>query len=145
MNNLDSPITYDILDLIPQRPPIVMIDTFLGIDANDVAQAALTVLSNNIFVENNLLQEPGIVEHIAQTAAARAGYLFKINNEPIILGFIGSVDKLKIYRLPNIGERLITSISVISEIGDITMISAQTVVEKELIAECRMKIFLKKE
>lgn len=145
MNNLDSPITYDILDLIPQRPPIVMIDTFLGIDTNDVAQAALTVLSNNIFVENNLLQEPGIVEHIAQTAAARAGYLFKINNEPIILGFIGSVDKLKIYRLPNIGERLITSISVISEIGDITMISAQTVVEKELIAECRMKIFLKKE
>ena len=54
-------------------------------------------------------------------------------------------DKLKIYDLPKIGMKLFTEITVVQEVFDITLISAQVKVEDKLIAECRMKIFIKKE
>lgn len=65
--------------------------------------------------------------------------------EKVPLGFIGSVDKLKIYDLPKNGMKLFTEITVVQEVFDITLISAQVKVEDKLIAECRMKIFIKKE
>ncbi|EGJ99706.1 hypothetical protein [Dysgonomonas gadei] len=134
----------DILNLIPQRPPIVMVDKFYGIE-DDCSYTGLTVSPDNIFIENNRFKEPGIIEHIAQSAAARVGYICRQNNVPVPLGFIGSVDKMTIHTLPKVGEDLDTEIKIIQEVAEITLISATVKTGDNLIAECRMKIFLKKE
>ena len=134
MNNREVIIQGEgILNLIPQRPPIVMVDSFFGIEKNH-SYSGLTVTADNIFYETGKLQEAGIIEHIAQSAAARIGFLYTRQGEKVPLGFIGSVDKLKIF----------TEITVVQEVFDITLISAQVKVEDKLIAECRMKIFIKK-
>ena len=133
-----------ILGLIPQRPPIVMVDSFFGIEEN-CSYSGLTVTSDNIFCEEGKLQEPGIIEHIAQSAAARIGFIYTRQGAQVPLGFIGSVDKLKIYNLPEVGIKLFTEITVVQEVFDITLVSAQVKAGEELIAECRMKIFFKKE
>lgn len=133
-----------ILGLIPQRPPIVMVDSFFGIEEN-CSYSGLTVTSDNIFCEAGKLQEPGIIEHIAQSAAARIGFIYTRQGAQVPLGFIGSVDKLKIYNLPEVGMKLFTEITVVQEVFDITLIAAQVKAGEELTAECRMKIFIKKE
>lgn len=133
-----------ILELIPQRPPIVMVDSFFGIEEN-CSYSGLTVTSDNIFCEAGKLQEPGIIEHIAQSAAARIGFIYTQQGAQVPLGFIGSVDKLRIYNLPEVGMKLFTEITVVQEVFDITLVSAQVKASEELIAECRMKIFIKKE
>lgn len=133
-----------ILGLIPQRPPIVMVDSFFGIEEN-CSYSGLTITPDNIFCEAGKLQEPGIIEHIAQSAAARIGFIYTRQGAQVPLGFIGSVDKLKIYDLPEVGIKLFTEITVVQEVFDITLVSAQVKAGEELIAECRMKIFIKKE
>lgn len=133
-----------LLQLIPQRPPMVMIDRFFGIEGGE-SRAGLTVSPDNLFFQDGYLQESGIIEHIAQSAAARVGYIYRQNNEPVPLGFIGSVDKLTIHRLPEVGQALYTTVSIIQEVGDITLIGARVEADSRIIAECRMKIFLKKE
>ena len=133
-----------ILGLIPQRPPIVMVDSFFGIEDN-CSYSGLTITSDNIFCEAGKLQEPGVIEHIAQSAAARIGFIYTRQGAQVPLGFIGSVDKLKIYNLPEVGIKLFTEITVVQEVFDITLVSAQVKAGEELIAECRMKIFIKKE
>ena len=133
-----------ILGLIPQRPPIVMVDSFFGIEEN-CSYSGLTITSYNIFCEAGKLQEPGVIEHIAQSAAARIGFIYTRQGAQVPLGFIGSVDKLKIYNLPEVGIKLFTEITVVQEVFDITLVSAQVKAGEELIAECRMKIFIKKE
>ena len=134
----------ELFRLIPQRPPMVMIDRFYGIEEN-TSWSGLTVTTDNLFCRDGVLQETGIIEHIAQSAAARVGYIYMLRKEPVPLGFIGSVDKLKIYNLPEAGMKLFTEITVVQEVFDITLISAQVKTEEELIAECKMKIFIKKE
>ena len=132
-----------ILGLIPQRPPIVMVDSFFGIEEN-CSYSGLTVTPDNIFCEAGKLQEPGIIEHIAQSAAARIGFIYTRQGAQVPLGFIGSVDKLRIYDLPEVGMKLFTEMTVVQEVFDITLIAAQLKADEKLIAECRMKIFIKK-
>lgn len=62
MNNREVIIQGEgILNLIPQRPPIVMVDSFFGIEENH-SYSGLTVTADNIFCETGKLQEAGIIE-----------------------------------------------------------------------------------
>lgn len=132
-----------IKELIPQRYPIMMVDTFY--DATELeCNTGLTILEDNIFCENGLLLEPGIIEHIAQSASAHAGYkekLKKSENPPV--GYIGEVKKFKLNRKPKIGEELKTNIKITSEVMNVSLIKTETKVDDELIASCQMKIFIK--
>ena len=81
----------EILDCIPQRTPIVLVDTFYGIDERGCARSGLTVTADNLFVADGVLDECGIVEHIAQSAALRAGYMSRTMGQRVLLGYIGAV------------------------------------------------------
>ena len=131
----------NILDIIPQRAPIVMVDEFLGID-NNVSRTRFTVYNDNIFVNNGEFSECGLIEHIAQSAAARVGYIFKSKNLPIPIGYIGSINNFVIYQNPKVGEAINTTIEIIQEVFNITLIQAYCHIDGKEIASCRMKIFL---
>ena len=61
-------------ELIPQRPPFVMIDKLLSCDMV-VTTTELEVREDNIFVADGRLTAEGLMENIAQTCAARMGYI----------------------------------------------------------------------
>lgn len=130
-----------ILDLIPQRAPIVMVDEFLGID-NNVSRTRFIVKEENIFVDDNQLSECGLIEHIAQSAAARVGFIFKSKQQPIPIGYIGSVNNFELNKLPQVGDDISTTIEIIQEVFNITLIKASCCIGDEEIASCKMKIFL---
>lgn len=132
----------DILELIPQRHPMVMVDSFDGIDSEGVTHTTLAVRTDNLFLEDEWLTECGLIEHIAQSAAARIGYLAYQRNEPIRIGYIGSVDGLRVERLPQLGQTMKSEVRVVQEVFQVTLIEATTSIDGEQIASCRMKIFL---
>lgn len=134
----------EIVSLIPQRDPIVLVDRFYGMD-EEGSYTALKVRPFTLFCPDGKLDECGLTEHIAQSAAVRVGYLYRNRGEKIPTGFIGSVDKMNYYALPETGDELHTCIRVEQEVFDITLISAEVWVGEKRIADGRLKIFLKKE
>jgi hypothetical protein len=132
----------DVLKLIPQRPPIVMVDKLISA-ADKKTVSGFTIKADNIFVENGVLQEPGIIENVAQSAALGVGYVCSIKNEKVPLGFIGAVKNLKIFGLPKVGDELTTEIQVDYEVFEATLITGKVYCKDELLAQCEMKIFLK--
>ena len=133
-----------ITDLIPQRPPMVMVDSFDGFDGES-SLTSLTVRDDNIFCDGRELSECGLIEHIAQSAAARTGWQFREEGGPSPVGFIGSVNRFTAGRLPRIGETVRTRLQVLQEVGPVSLIEASSAVDGETVASCRMKIFLKDE
>lgn len=129
------------MNLIPQRAPIVMVSEFLGIDDN-ISRTQLLVCSDNIFVNNDVLSECGLIEHIAQSAAARMGYIFSSKNMPIPIGYIGTVNNFVLLDNPKVGDTITTTIEVIQEVYNISLVEAHCRVNDVEIASCRMKIFL---
>ncbi len=63
-----------ILDLIPQRPPMVMVDKLIECD-NYKTITSLTIREDNILSQKGYFTEAGLVENIAQSAALRIGWL----------------------------------------------------------------------
>ena len=133
---------YSIIDLIPQRPPIVMVDEFIGID-NGISKTRFQIREDNIFVDNGIFSECGIIEHIAQSAAARVGYIAKSNNEPVRIGYIGSVNNFEISQKTKVGDVIFTSVEVLQDVMGISLIKAVCMVDDVEVASCKMKIFLK--
>lgn len=133
----------DILRYIPQREPIVMIDTLVSVHGA-VTETSFQVKSGALFVADDLLQEAGLIENIAQTAAAGVGYTCTVNNEAVPVGFIGAVKNLHIMYLPAIGETLHTRVEVLEEIFDMSLIKGESFVGEKPVLSCEMKIVLKK-
>lgn len=130
----------DVQTILPQQRPFVMISRLLHCDIT-VTITDLTVTSDNLFCYNGEIIETGIIENIAQTCAARMGYINSIvNTGEVRVGFIGSVRNLNIYRLPKVGETLITKVEVQSEVFNITLVLAKVTIGDEVIADCEMKI-----
>ena len=130
----------DILELLPQRPPFVMVDELT--DYSDLqSTCCLTVRPDNVFCDDGELAPAGLVEHIAQTCAARLGYYNRfILKKPVRLGFIGEGKDLDIVRLPRQGERIDTTVTVVQEIFDVTLVSAEVRSGTETIATTNLKI-----
>ena len=134
----------DILKFIPQREPIVMVDRFYGIE-NTISYSGLTIREDNIFVEDGLLSELGVIEHIAQSAAVREGYERAACGSQPSLGYIGSINNLKVMGTARVDETLSTALKPLYELGGISLIHAVTNVDDRIVLECDMKIFLKRD
>jgi len=120
-----------------------MIDTINYCEGN-TTKTTFKIEEGNVFVKNGVLHEAGIIENIAQTAAAKAGYeVKKLGIEPL-LGFIGAVKDLKIYALPAVNELLETTVVIKNEVMDVTIIEGASTCNGIKIAECEMKIFIQK-
>lgn len=134
-------LATDILPYIPQRSPFVMVDTLETCDGEG-ATTSFSINEDNIFIQNGRLRESALVENIAQTAAARIGYICSTENKPVPVGFIGAVQQLRINALPAVGETLNTSILIKNQIFNATIIEGQVSCGGEEIASCEMRIFI---
>lgn len=134
-------IATNILPLIPQRPPFVMVDS-LETCNDEGAATTFTIKQDTIFVEGGILREPALIENIAQAAAARIGYICQQENKPVPVGFIGAVQNLKIHNLPKTGDVLITNINIKNNIFNATIIEGEVKANNQIIATCEMRIFI---
>lgn len=131
----------DILSLIPQKPPFVMVDELLFSDDN-VTRTKFIVPSDNVFVINGEFSEAGLMENMAQTAATGSGNMARIENRAVSTGYIGQVKNLEIFELPKVGDELLTEIKIEVQVFDAGIVSGKVWCEEKLLAQCEMKIFI---
>ncbi|NOZ33719.1 MAG: 3-hydroxyacyl-ACP dehydratase [Chlorobi bacterium] len=131
----------DLEHILPQAPPMLMIDTLVSSDTEKTV-TGLTIRENNIFVFEGKFREAGLIENMAQTAAARAGYEALTNNTKVRTGYIGSIKNLSIYTTPKVNLTLQTTLVPVSNIGNISVVKTEVFSAEEKIAECSMTIIL---
>lgn len=134
-------ITNDILSFIPQRHPFVMISALLHVDEN-VTRSEFIIDPENILVEEGRFAEAGLLENIAQTAAAGEGYKAQMKNKPVTVGYIGAVKNFEVFVLPKANDVLTTEIAIMHHIFNVTNIKGKVSCNGSIIAECEMKIFI---
>jgi predicted hotdog family 3-hydroxylacyl-ACP dehydratase len=133
----------EITSYIPQRSPMVMVGKLLSVEGTRTVTSFL-IQDDNLFCEDGKFVEAGLIENIAQTAAAGAGCRSKLKNEPPPPGFIGGIKNMVIYSLPVVGDLLSTEVSIEHEVFNATVITGKISIKGKPIAGCEMKIFLSK-
>lgn len=134
-------IMNEILQIIPQRPPFVFIDKLIFADESG-AEVTYVVKEDCPLICDKKLPLAGILEHVAQSCAARIGHIQSSQNEPIRIGYIGAVKKIELFRSPSVGECLTTKVKLIDCVLDISLLQCDTYVADELIAQTTIKLAL---
>lgn len=134
----------DIKELLPQRAPILMVDELLEANGEE-AQTSFIVPPGNFFLdEEGRLEASGLIEHIAQSASAFAGYRATLAgaSEPPV-GYIGEVKDFRCHHCPQVGDELRTTIRLGPEVEGVMLLSGETRVGETVVAETQMKIFIR--
>jgi predicted hotdog family 3-hydroxylacyl-ACP dehydratase len=139
----------DIKTLIPHGPPFVMVDRLLGTD-RAVTRTSFRIRADNPLMANGRLGVAGLIENMAQTAAAGAGFAafaaggaVRDGAEPssvVRSGAIVAINNLEITRLPALGEELFTAVTVTARVADIVVISGRITCGQSVVAAGEMKI-----
>lgn len=132
----------EITKLIPQRHPMVMVHE-LKESSDQHAKSSFTIEPENQFVANGKLLEPGLVENVAQTAAAQVGYRCLAKNIPVPIGYIASIKNLKVLELPMVHSIISTTVHITNQILDVTVVEGRIEQGGTLLCSCEMRIFAK--
>jgi len=146
-------IGVDIQNYLPHRAPMLMVDLILDINSNFV-ETTFLIKEDNIFVDNNIFVEAGLIENTAQTCSAIVGkkYFFEedgTENENVnVIGFISALKNLKIHSLPKAGDTITTKANLVSKfIGDdytLCTMSCESLLEDKILLECEINLFIQK-
>lgn len=118
-----------------------MVEKVLDVSSQSIT-TSLRIAEKNVLAHQGLFSESGLVENIAQTAAALSGCMARLNNEKVKLGFIGSVKNLVVHSLPQVGSQIETTVVVTDKVMNVDIIKGVVVQDGKTVAECEMKIFL---
>ena len=130
---------------------MLMVDMILVMDEEKV-ETVFEIKENNIFVQNNLFIEAGLIENAAQTCSsivAKDYFVDADNKDKVdvdVVGFISAIKTLKIHKLPTIGTTIKTiSVLVSKFVTDdysLCTMSCQTFNNQELLLEGEINLFI---
>ena len=128
--------------ILPQREPFLFVDRLESYDDRETV-TSFTVSAGHLLVEDGHLAASGILENMAQSSAARIGYLCTyVLRVPVRIGYNGAIRNLRVRRLPAVGETLTTTILFREDVFGITLTDAVVRVKDEIIAEASLKTAL---
>jgi len=129
----------EILNYIPQRAPLVMIDNLLGI-SSERFETDFHITPDNLFLDNGILMEIALVENILQSCTAGLAVTNRAGRQEPVNGFVGAISKLKVYSLPKVHDTLHTWITPLAKLGDWYQAKGETFVNDRKLLECEVKI-----
>jgi 3-hydroxymyristoyl/3-hydroxydecanoyl-(acyl carrier protein) dehydratase len=134
----------EVQELIPQKHPMAMVDGLVE-QTGGSTTSRLVLDKENIFCENGYFSESGLIENIAQTAALRSGYEAKRKQQQPVVGFIGSLKRIKIHSLPKDNAMLFTELKVLNKLMNVQIVRGEVFCDGKLLAEGEMNIFLQQD
>lgn len=116
------------------------------LETDPVEKTAVTefdVLKGNVFCNDGHFSASGIIEHMAQSCALKSGFEASAGNDenkPAI-GYIGAVKNVKIKRFPIPGEVLRSTLRVVTQIQQVSVVEIRTTSENEEVATAQLHIY----
>ena len=132
-------------DVLLQQPPFVFIDRIVHYD-DSVTGIQYRVPETGLLVEDGSLCASGMMEHMAQSMAAREGYVSRyILHIPIRLGMLGQIKNFSLYRHARSGELLETTVRLTHEMMGISLAEITVCCQGETVAEAIIKTVITNE
>lgn len=109
MIKLPQPIiTYPtILNYLPQRPPMVMVDCYYGV-INEESYTSLHIKEDNIFLEDGIFSEMGILDFLAQSGIIQMANIRGVRKqiEKNAMGVITQFKDFKLHANATVGDTI---------------------------------------
>lgn len=135
------PCPYPIAELLPHRPPMLLLDEMLAYDA-DGARAVTTIGPTTLFLDGGAVPAHVGLEYMAQACGAFAGALARDAGEPVKIGFLLGTRHYRAY-VPafRLGERLTVSVGVVYRDEEMGAFDCRIEIGDRLAAEAQLTVY----
>lgn len=133
----------DVIHYIPHRAPFVLVDTLYVCTTNG-AEAGYLIRSNPM-MEDGLFTEAGMLEHVAQSVALRAGWLGRQPGQlpSFSMGYIAGIKDACFYRQVPLGTSLRTHFQIKIQFQQLVLIEAVTYGDEQRLLDCQLQLYHK--
>lgn len=123
--------------LLPQQAPFAMIDKVVHCE-KELINCVYTPVSTNPMVIDGFFSPEGMVEMMAQCAAARASIL---SGGDVRIGYIVTVKDFKCFEIVTAQTELQTEMRLVNEVMQFQVFNVQVKQAEKLIAQAEIRIF----
>jgi predicted hotdog family 3-hydroxylacyl-ACP dehydratase len=140
-------VSIDIHQYLPHQKPMLMVDEILDISENGV-ECVFEIKPDNVFVENGLFSEAGLIENAAQTSSSIVAQSFfsEKSKKSNVIGFVSSIRKISIYEKPAVGDTIFTHATLLSRFDGenytTCRVECKTFHKETLILEGEINLFI---
>ena len=132
-----------IMDHIPHRYPMLLIDRVLSVEPGKEIVALKNVTMNEPFFSGHFPHYPVmpgvlIVEAMAQAAAILAFKTFNLRNDSNSVYYFVGIDEARFKKPVLPGDRMIVKAQITRNLRGIWKFSAQALVEEKLVSEAQL-------
>lgn len=142
MKKTDAPFSIDfIASLLPHEHPFIMVDALYSYTESSLV-SGFSIAADNILVQKGIFTESGLIEHMAQSVALHTGYQFYLKQQAAPTGYIGAIKNIIITKLPSIGDKIESEVTILQEFAGVTLVNISTRLNSNEIASGQMKTVL---
>ncbi len=142
--------TLDITNFLPHRKPFLMVDHVLSI-GNEHVVTSFHIKPDCIFIENNALNEAGMIENAAQTCSSIVGKSYFDDSDTRgegnkLIGFISAIKNVTVMACPSVGTTIETRAELKSRFDaddySISTLECKIFLNDEELLSCMMNLFI---
>ena len=137
-----SAIPVPIEQLLPQRPPMLLLSRLLSCTATDGTAEALLAPGHLFSLPDDTIHPAAFVELMAQAYAAVHGYRDHLAGKAPRIGYLAGVTQASVLGAARIGDQLIVSVRQTALIKPFIRARAQVTRDGETLAEGELTLFI---
>jgi predicted hotdog family 3-hydroxylacyl-ACP dehydratase len=136
------PFPLPIEHLLPQRPPLLLLDRLLSCTASEGTADAL-ISSGNLFrLPDGTIHAAAFFELMAQSYAAVNGYQNQLAGKPVSIGYLAGITRAVVHGAARVGDRLLVTVRQTARVPPFVRAEARVVRESETLAEGVLTLFI---
>ncbi len=128
--------------LLPQRPPMLLLDRLLSCTPTEgTADARLT--PGNLFrLADDSIHAAALFELMAQAYAAVQGYQDTLAGKPVGIGYLAGITRAVVHGAARVGDRLLVNVRQTAVVPPFVRAEARVLRGDETLAEGELTLFI---
>ncbi|MHB8835513.1 MAG: hypothetical protein ACYC9Y_07380 [Candidatus Methylomirabilia bacterium] len=128
--------------LLPQRPPMLLLDRLLSCTPTEGTADTLISPGNLFRLPDDTIHAAALFELMAQAYAAVHGYQNTLAGKPVSIGYLAGITRAVVHGAARVGDRLVVSVRQTALVQPFIRAEARVVREGETLAEGELTLFV---
>jgi predicted hotdog family 3-hydroxylacyl-ACP dehydratase len=128
--------------LLPQRPPMLLLNRLLSCTPSEGTADALIAPGNLFLLPDDSLHAAAFFELMAQAYAAVHGYQDHLAGKPVSIGFLAGIRQAVVFGAARVGDRLLVTVRRTALIQPFVRAEARVLRDGETLAEGELTLFI---
>ena len=128
--------------LLPQRPPMLLLDRLLSCTPTEGTADTLICPGNLFRLSDDTIHAAALFELMAQAYAAVHGYQNQLAGKPVSIGYLAGITRAIVHGAARVGDRLVVSVRQTALFQPFVRAEARVVRDGEPLAEGELTLFV---